>query len=111
MSTINNDALAQCASYYLAQCYIKTNQDKFARNAYLTAYKDDFDNEMSEGALFICDPMDHQTLLSMGFPRQEYRSGFPFPSPGDLPDSEIKPTSLVLQADRLLPSESPGKPS
>ena len=49
---INNDALAQCASYYLAQCYIKTNQDKFARNAYLAAYKCDFDHEMSEDALF-----------------------------------------------------------
>ena len=49
---INNDALAQYASYYLAQCYLKTNQDKFARNAYLRAYKDDFDHEMSEDALF-----------------------------------------------------------
>lgn len=49
---ISNDALAQCASYYLAQCYIKTNQEKFARGAYLTAYKCDFDHEMSEEALF-----------------------------------------------------------
>jgi len=48
----NNDELAQYASYYLAQCYLKTGQDKFARNAYLTAYKDDFDHEMSEEALF-----------------------------------------------------------
>ena len=31
--------------------------------------------------------------LSMGFPRQEYWSGFPFPSPGDLPDPEIEPAS------------------
>ena len=49
---IKNDALAQYASYYLAQCYMQTNQEKFARNAYLTAYKDDFDHEMSEEALF-----------------------------------------------------------
>jgi len=48
----NDDALAQYASYYLAQCYIKTKQDKFARNAYLTAYKSDFDHDMSEDALF-----------------------------------------------------------
>ena len=48
----NNDALAQYASYYLAQCYMKTKQEKFARNAYLTAYKVDFDHEMSEDALF-----------------------------------------------------------
>lgn len=51
-SKINNDALAQFASYYLAQCYIETHQDKFARNAYLSAYKNDFDHEMSEDALF-----------------------------------------------------------
>ena len=49
---IKNDALAQYASYYLAQCYIKTNQEKFARSAYLTAYKNDFDHAMSEDALF-----------------------------------------------------------
>ena len=49
---INNDALAQYASYYLAQCYMKTKQEKFARNAYLTAYKVDFDHDISEDALF-----------------------------------------------------------
>ncbi len=49
---INNDELAQYASYYLAQCYMKTGQEKFARNAYLTAYKSDFNHEMSEDALF-----------------------------------------------------------
>ena len=36
-----------------------------------------------------------QALLSMGFPRQEYWTGMPFPSPGDLPDPEIKPASLA----------------
>ena len=46
----------------------------------------------------------------MRFPRQEYWSGLPFPSPGDLPDPEIKPRSPELQADSLLP-EVPGKPS
>ena len=40
----------------------------------------------------------------MGFHRQEYWSGLPFPSPGDLPDPGIKPESPVLQADSL-PSE------
>ena len=44
----------------------------------------------------------------MGFPRQEYWSGSPFSSPGDLPDPGIKLRSLVLQADSL-PSELPGK--
>ena len=36
----------------------------------------------------------HQAPLSMGFSSQEYWSGLPFPSPGDLPDSGIRPTSL-----------------
>ena len=38
----------------------------------------------------------------MGFPRQEYWSELPFPSPGDLPDPGIKPASPALQADSLL---------
>ena len=38
---------------------------------------------------------------SMGFSRQEYWSGLPFPSPGDLPDPGIKPRSPALQADAL----------
>ena len=46
----------------------------------------------------------------MGFPRQEYWSGLPFPSPGDLSDPGIKPRSPALQADSL-PPELPGKPS
>jgi len=46
----------------------------------------------------------------MEFSRQEYWSGLPFPSPGDLPDPGIKPGSPALQADSL-PSEPPGKPS
>ena len=43
----------------------------------------------------------------MGFPRQEYWSGVPFPSPGDLPNPGIEPTSSALQADSLQ-SEPPG---
>ena len=49
----------------------------------------------------------HQTPLSMGFSRQEYWSGLPFPPPGDLPNLGIKPRSLALQADSF-PSEPPG---
>ena len=44
-------------------------------------------------------PITHQAPLSMGFSRQEYWSGLPFPSPGDLPDPGIKPRSSALQAD------------
>ena len=43
-----------------------------------------------------------QALLSMGFSRQEYWSGLPFPSPGDLPDSVFEPRSPALYADSLL---------
>ena len=43
-----------------------------------------------------------QAPLSMGFSRQEYWSGLPFPSPGDLPDPGIEPGSPALQADSLL---------
>ena len=41
----------------------------------------------------------HQVPLSMIFSRQEYWSGLPFPSPGDLPNPGIKPRSPALQAD------------
>ena len=50
----------------------------------------------------------YQASPSMGFSRQEYRSGLPFPSPGDLPDPGTEPRSPTLQADAL-PSEPPGK--
>ena len=50
-----------------------------------------------------------QAPLSMGFSRQEYGSGLPFPSPGDLPNPGIEPGSPALQAEALS-SEPPGKP-
>ena len=50
----------------------------------------------------------HQSPPSMAFSRQEYWSGLPFPSPGDLPDPGIEPKSPALQADALT-SEPPGK--
>ena len=51
----------------------------------------------------------YQAPQSMEFSRQEYWSGLPFPSPGDLPNTGIEPRSPALQADALL-SELPGKP-
>ena len=47
----------------------------------------------------------HQAPLSMGFSRQEYWSGLPFPPPRDLPDPGIKPRSPALQANSL-PTET-----
>ena len=51
--------------------------------------------------------ISYQAPLSMEFSRQEYWSGLPFPSLGDLPDAGIEPGSPALQADAL-PSEPPG---
>jgi len=51
-----------------------------------------------------------QAPLFMGFPRQEYWSGLPFLSPGDLPDPRIEPGFPALQVNSLL-TEPPGKPS
>ena len=51
----------------------------------------------------------YQAPPSMGFSRQEFWSGLPFPSPGDLPNRGIEPRSPTLEADALT-SEPPGKP-
>ena len=61
----------------------------------------------------LYDPMDYSPPgMSMEFSRQEYCSVLPFPSPGDLPELEIKPVSLVSPelADDSLPIEPLGKP-
>ena len=50
-----------------------------------------------------------QAPLSMGFSRQEYWSGLPFPSPGDLPNPGTEPRSPALQVDSL-PFELPRNP-
>ena len=68
------------------------------------------ESEVAQSCPTLCDSMDyslpgssiHQIL------RQEYWSGLPFPSPGDLPDPGIEPRSPTLQEDAL-PSEPPGK--
>ena len=66
---------------------------------------------VTQSCLTLCSLVDcsRQVPLSMGFSRQEYWSGLPFPSPGDLPDPVIELWSPSLQADSLL-SEPPGKP-
>ena len=54
----------------------------------------------------------HQAALSMGFSREEYRSGLPLPPPGDLPDPEIKAASPVSPAlaGRFFTAVPLGKP-
>ena len=54
-----------------------------------------------KSCLTLCNPpwvIVHQAPLFMEFPRQEYWSGLPFPSPGNLPDPRFKPVSLALAA-------------
>ena len=51
----------------------------------------------------------YQAPLSMGFPRQEYWSALPFPSPGELPDPGMEPTSPAL-AGGFFTTEPPEKP-
>ena len=70
------------------------------------------ESEVTQSCPTLYDPMDcslHQASPSMGFSRQEYQSGSPFPSSGNLSDPGIEPRSLTLQADAV-PFEPPGKP-
>ena len=68
------------------------------------------ESEVAQSCLTLHNPWTaaYQAPLSMGFSRQEYWSGLPFPSPGDFPDLGIEAGSPALQADSL-PSEPPGK--
>ena len=65
--------------------------------------KGESESEVTQSCPTLCDPwaVAHQAPPSMGFSRQEYWSGLPFPSPGDLPDPGIEPRSPTLQADAL----------
>ena len=66
---------------------------------------------VAKSCLTLATPwtLAQQAPLSMGFPKQEYCSGLPFPSPRDLPDPGAEPGSLALQADSL-PTEPQGSP-
>ena len=68
--------------------------------------------EVAQSCPTLCDPVafSPQAPLSMGFSRQEYWSGLPFPSPGDFPDPGIEPRSPALQVDTLT-SEPPNERS
>ena len=72
---------------------------------------DSSESEFAQSCPTLCDPwtVAHQAPPSMGFSGQEYWSGLPFPSPGDLPDPGVEPRSPTLQANALT-SAPPGKP-
>ena len=65
------------------------------------------ESEVTQSRPTLCDPVDCSLpSSSMGFSRQEYWSGLPFPFPGDLPDPGIEPGFPALEADALT-SEPP----
>ena len=75
--------------YYLFFCALKvTEKEVWIYTCCLVA----------KPCVTLCHPVDaaHQSPLSMGFPRQEYWSGLPFPSPGDLSNPGIEPGSPTL---------------
>ena len=68
----------------------------------MTNLDDDDVKSLSRVRLFATPwTVAHQAPPSMGFTRQEYWSGLPFPSPGDRPNPGIEPRSPALQADSL----------
>ena len=71
------------------------------------------ESEVAQSCLTLATPQTvaRQAPLSMGFSRQEYWSGLPFSSAGDLPDPWIEPKSPALQADRFFTTEPPGNPT
>ena len=66
------------------------------------------ESEVAQSCPTLCDPwtVAHKAPLSMGFSRQEYRSGLPFPPPGHLPNPGIELTSPAL-AGRFFTTEPP----
>ena len=87
-----------------------TTQEIFPRSVSSTFKVKVKVKSLSRVRLFVTPwTVAYQAPLSMGFSRQEYWSGLPFPSPGDLPDPGIKPRLPALEADALT-SEPPGKP-
>ena len=92
---------------HLGNCWVEALVQDF-RGGCLNAGRACY--SLSHVQLFLVPwAVDCQAPLSIGFSRQEYYSGLPLPSPGDLPDPGIEPRSPAQQAD-YLPSEPPGKP-
>ena len=87
------------------------NEQDWGKPSIYKKYSIVFTSEVAQPCPTLCDPMDGSLpgSGSMGFSRQEYWSGLPFPSRGDLPNPGIKPRSPELQTDAL-PSEPLGKP-
>ena len=83
------------------QSFLSICQSKAFWKFYMHVFVHESESEVAQSCPTLCDPwtVAHQAPLSMGFSRQEYWSGLPFPR--DLPNPGIKPRSLTLQADAL----------
>ena len=98
------------AGGFLTNWAIRESQIMYKYLKYIHVWRSEV-NSLSHVRLFATPwPVAYQAPPSMGFSRQEFSNELPFPSPGDLLDSEIEPRSFALQADSLL-SEPPGEPS
>ena len=87
-ANLENSAVATVVTW-------KTGKGQFS----FQSQRSESESEVAQSCPTLCDPMDsslHQAPLSMGFSRQEYWSGLPFPSPGNLPNPGIEPRSLTL---------------
>ena len=83
-------------------CFIKVNLVTKSRATWLCQQLNDFGGGwVTKSCLALATLWTVARPLSVGFSRQEYWSGLPFPSPGDFPDPGIKPRSPARQADSL----------
>ena len=106
-------AAAAAAAKSLLSCPTLCNpRDGSLPGSSVSPHQSESESKVTQSCPTVCDPwtVAHQASPSMGFSRQEYWSGLPFPSPGDLLDPGIEPRSPTLQADTLT-WDPPGKPS
>ena len=104
-------ALMKVSMFHFCQYLLNEWIYSFLLSMIFDAVHSESESKVAQSCPTLCDPMDCSPPGSSvhGILQQEYWSGLPFPSPGDLPNPGIKPRSPALQAD-VLPSEPPGKP-
>ena len=85
---------------YSTMCFMKPSRRFWCAEVLEPLWR----SEVAQSCPTLCNPMDlaHQAPPSMEYSRQEYWSGLPFPSPGDLPDPGIEPGSPGSAGRRLI---------
>ena len=91
----------QSSKQFTSACDFLGAYKYFSKNCETTLLMLLFSCSVSSDSFVISRTVAHQTPLAMGFPRHEYWSALPFPSPGDLPDPGTEPTSPQLQVNSL----------